>query len=194
MQTGQILNWFPTTLYQTNDASYIPELEKYFNTIDWPAHSNNTTYFDDCSVDIPGFKDFICTAVNTFASMQGVRLDRYTAHIDKIWLNSMPYGAGHARHAHGYSHYSGTFYVNNPEGAANIRFYNPSADLIKLALPPVDDVDLTQFTAEWAEIEPVLGNLLVWNSWLYHEVLENKSTAVNRNTVSFNVRMLENAR
>jgi uncharacterized protein (TIGR02466 family) len=168
-------------------------LTNIVNTVEWDYCRDNTTYYNNPTIPeylgFDKFKNFIELNISILADSQGVDISRHKAVIDKIWINSMPEGATHGRHAHPGSHYSGTFYVNNPIGASRIRFYNPTQDLWGLAHPPIDTY--TGTSASWIDYDPVPGNLLIWNSWLYHEVLENKSTTENRNTFSFNARMLE---
>ena len=200
---GQIQNLFPTTIFKTNDTTYVPMANELFSTVDWEKYKHKkynkgglTTYFNHSEPlpevdEFDKFKQFITGAVHVLAREQGLDLSRYRASIEEIWLNSMHNGAIHERHAHPGAHYSGTYYVNNPEGASRIKFYSPLQDLWGLAMPPIEEEDLNYISAEWVQYDPVPGNLLIWNSWLYHEVLENKSITENRNTISFNIVILE---
>jgi uncharacterized protein (TIGR02466 family) len=198
---GQVLSWFPTNVYRLNNPSFIPMATQLFSTTDWEKYKHKkykyggeTTYFNNTPLEFPGFndlKEYICKAVEDLAEYQGVDMSNHKAEIQHIWLNSMHNGAIHERHAHPGAHYSGTYYVNKPPGASRIRFFSPTADHWGLSMPPIEEEALNEITAEYIEMDPVPGNLLVWNSWLYHEVLENKSTIQNRNTISFNVILRE---
>ena len=201
---GQVLNWFPTNVYKLNNPEFIPSATMLFAETDWEKfkhkkykYGGETTYFSEeplplvTGITQQTLQDFVCKAVEDLAEYQGVDMSCHKAVIQKIWLNSMHNGAIHERHAHPGAHYSGTYYVNKPPGASRIRFYSPTADFWGLSMPPIEEEALNAITAEYVEMDPIPGNLLVWNSWLYHEVLENKSTLQNRNTISFNVILAE---
>ena len=197
-----IRHLFPTTIFEANETFFLPMANELFDKIDWDKfrHTYNTggltTYYNKKEPlpqvnDFDMFKKFIESNVNLLAKEQGVDLYYYRASVVDIWCNSMNVGAKHNRHAHANSHYSGTYYINNPAGASRIKFYSPIQDLWGLAKPPIDDNNLNFISAENVEYDPIPGNLLVWNSWLYHEVLENKSITENRKTISFNIKMKE---
>jgi uncharacterized protein (TIGR02466 family) len=195
---GQILNYFPSQIYKTSDPSFVPIAREMFDTTDWSKYTldnyvkgGKTTYFGDGPglPEVAGrdkFIQFIETSVLMLAGNQGVNLSKHRVHIDRIWMNNLHEGAVHEKHAHGGAHYAGTFYVNCPPGASRIRFHNPIHQLWGLAMPPIGDTEVNSISAEWAEFDPIPGNLLVWNAWFYHEVLENKSTIEPRKTISFN--------
>jgi uncharacterized protein (TIGR02466 family) len=94
--------------------------------------------------------------------------------LDSLWANLLKSGGYHSGHIHPHSIISGTFYVGAPKGSGDIRFEDPRLPLM-MAAPPRADTFVT--------VQPRLGLLLMWESWLRHEVLPGKG---ERLSISFN--------
>jgi uncharacterized protein (TIGR02466 family) len=103
--------------------------------------------------------------------------------LDSIWVNLLRGGGHHAGHIHPLSIISGTLYVEVPRGAGAIRFEDPRLPMMMAAPQRRKDApeDLQPFLA----IEPRPGLLLLWESWLRHEVLAGAGRG-ERLSISFN--------
>jgi uncharacterized protein (TIGR02466 family) len=99
------------------------------------------------------------------------------------WVNLMPRGTVHSLHLHPLSVVSGTYYARTPAGCSRIRFEDPRLDRF-MAAPPrkekVRDANRTHVACEVAE-----GHLVLFESWLRHEVAPNPVRA-ERVSISFN--------
>ena len=96
--------------------------------------------------------------------------------LDSLWVNLLKAGGHHSGHIHPHSIISGTFYVEVPRGSGAIRFEDPRLPLM-MAAPPRPGTFVT--------IEPRSGLLLMWESWLRHEVLPGRGRG-ERLSISFN--------
>jgi uncharacterized protein (TIGR02466 family) len=96
--------------------------------------------------------------------------------LDSLWVNLLKSGGHHAGHNHPHSIISGTFYVEVPAGSGAIRFEDPRLPLM-MAAPPREQSFVT--------VDPRPGLLLLWESWLRHEVLPGKGRG-ERLSISFN--------
>ncbi len=105
--------------------------------------------------------------------------------LDSLWVNVMKPGATHSGHIHPHSVVSGTVYVAVPPGAGAIRFEDPRLAMMMAAPTRHDDApeDLRTFVY----VEPVPGTVLLWESWLRHEVMPHEGKG-ERVSVSFNYR------
>ncbi len=103
--------------------------------------------------------------------------------LDSLWVNLLKPGGHHASHLHPHSILSGTLYVEAPPGSGSIRFEDPRSGLMMAAPPRRDDArdELKPF----ATLTPRPGLLLLWESWLRHEVLPGTAKA-DRLSISFN--------
>ena len=103
--------------------------------------------------------------------------------LDSLWANLLKPGGHHSGHVHPNSVISGTFYVEVPAGSGTIRFEDPRSPLMMAAPPRQKDApeELQPFVA----IEPRPGLLLLWESWLRHEVLASTGRG-DRLSISFN--------
>jgi uncharacterized protein (TIGR02466 family) len=102
---------------------------------------------------------------------------------DSLWVNVMPEGGVHTSHLHPNSVISGTYYVAVPEGAGPIVFEDPRLPML-MAAPPRNRSAPREMKAHVSEY-PKAGSLLLWESWLRHEVPLNRAEG-NRISVSFN--------
>ena len=96
--------------------------------------------------------------------------------LDSLWVNLLRGSGHHAGHIHPHSIISGTLYVEVPKGSGAIRFEDPRLPLM-MAAPPRPDTFIT--------VEPRPGLLLLWESWLRHEVLAGTGRG-QRLSISFN--------
>jgi len=96
--------------------------------------------------------------------------------LDSLWVNLLKSGGHHSGHIHPHSVLSGTFYVEVPTGSGAIRFEDPRLPLM-MAAPPCAEAFVT--------VEPRPGLLLMWESWLRHEVLPGTGKG-ERLSISFN--------
>jgi len=103
--------------------------------------------------------------------------------LDSLWVNLLKSGGHHSGHIHPHSLISGTFYVEVPHGSGAIRFEDPRLPLMMAAPPRIKDArqELQPFVA----VTPRAGLLLMWESWLRHEVLPGAGTG-ERLSISFN--------
>ena len=78
---------------------------------------------------------------------------------------------------------SGTYYVDVPGNSSAIRFEDPRLPMMMAAPPRRADTPIENRT--FVEIKPKTGMLLLWESWLRHEVPANRSED-DRLSISFN--------
>ena len=105
--------------------------------------------------------------------------------LDSLWINILEPGGHHAAHIHPHSAVSGTYYVAVPDGASAIRFEDPRLALM-MAAPPRKSRSRAE-NRTFVSIAPRQGTLLLWESWLRHEVPVNTASDA-RISISFNYR------
>ena len=103
--------------------------------------------------------------------------------LDSLWINILPEGGIHTSHIHPHSVISGTTYVAMPDGASAIRFEDPRHAMMMAA--PVRKTDARQEMQSFIYVAPDVGDVLLWESWLRHEVPMNMAED-DRISVSFN--------
>ncbi|HEY4126260.1 MAG TPA: 2OG-Fe(II) oxygenase family protein, partial [Rhizomicrobium sp.] len=75
------------------------------------------------------------------------------------------------------------YYVEVPKGAADIRFEDPRLAMM-MAAPP-RKAKARRENQTFARVSPKAGTLLLWESYLRHEVLPNDARG-KRISISFN--------
>jgi uncharacterized protein (TIGR02466 family) len=105
--------------------------------------------------------------------------------LDNIWVNVLDPGGSHSGHIHPHCILSGTYYVRVPDGASSLKFEDPRLPMMMAAPSPREDAD--EEHRRFVYVAPKAGDLLLWESWLRHEVPPNRA-ASSRMSVSFNFR------
>ena len=105
--------------------------------------------------------------------------------LEDIWINILPEGGSHSGHLHPHSVISGTCYIAMPEGTSAIRFEDPRHAMMMAAPPRRKDAPDT--LKPFVYVTPEVGDVLLWESWLRHEVPMNMAED-ERLSVSFNYR------
>lgn len=99
------------------------------------------------------------------------------------WINIMPRGVAHGLHLHPLSTISGTYYVKAPRGCSGLKLEDPRLERMMAAPPRLRKA--TRESRPWVVLRAQPGRLLLFESWLRHEVPTNRS-AGERISVSFN--------
>ena len=121
--------------------------------------------------------------VQAFAKDLAFDLDGRKLKLEDIWINILPEGGIHTAHIHPHSVISGTTYVAMPEGASALKFEDPRLPMMMAA--PGRLKDAPQEMRQFVYAKPVVGDVLLWESWLRHEVPMNMAEE-DRISVSFN--------
>ncbi len=119
----------------------------------------------------------------TFAQDLAFDLGGGRLKLDSLWVNLLKPGAAHSGHIHPHSVLSGTVYVTTPPGASALKLEDPRLPLM-MAAPPRRG-DAPQEAQTFVYLTPNPGTVLMWESWLRHEVPANRAKS-ERISISFN--------
>jgi uncharacterized protein (TIGR02466 family) len=103
--------------------------------------------------------------------------------LDSIWINILRPGAAHSGHIHPHSVISGTLYVETPTGSSALKLEDPRLPLMMAAPKRTDDAPEAERT--FVAIAPQPGTVLLWESFIRHEVPANAANT-DRISLSFN--------
>jgi uncharacterized protein (TIGR02466 family) len=134
----------------------------------------------------PVFKDLVKRLdkhVAAFVKDLEFDLGRKKITLDSLWINILPEGGVHTSHIHPHSVISGTTYVTMPKGASALKFEDPRLAMMMAA--PTRKSKAREELRNFAYVAPAAGEVLLWESWLRHEVPLNLAEE-ERISVSFN--------
>jgi uncharacterized protein (TIGR02466 family) len=137
------------------------------------------------------------TVSPTFSQLEqllGTHVDKFVRALDldvsarplamtDCWVNIMPQHAGHGLHLHPLATVSGIYYVKTPRGGPGLKFEDPRLDRF-MAAPP-RRTDASALNRPWVVIPVQAGQIVMFESWLRHEVPANPLPA-ERISISFN--------
>lgn len=134
----------------------------------------------------PAFTDLekhIDPHVAKFAKALDFDLGGRPLKMTNCWVNVMETNTHHGMHLHPLSVISGTYYVKIPRGSSCIKFEDPRLAFF-MGAPPKKEKCRPQ-NRLFVEIPAQAGNLVLFESWLRHEV-PIQAAAEARISVSFN--------
>jgi uncharacterized protein (TIGR02466 family) len=125
----------------------------------------------------------IDTHVKEFVEWLEMDLKGRRLQMSTCWINIMPQFTHHGIHIHPLSVISGTVYLQFPEGATGLHFHDPRLEQM-MASPPRRS-DCREDNRRMIEVVPEVGDVVLFESWMRHEVLPNP-VEEERISVSFN--------
>ncbi|RYD54121.1 MAG: hypothetical protein EOP60_08510 [Sphingomonadales bacterium] len=154
------------------------------------GYKGYTSYasLNDLPVRDPAFADLkrlLDKHVAAFARDAAFDLQGKKLKLDSLWVNILNGGGGHSGHIHPHSVVSGTLYIALPPGARGLRLEDPRLAMMMAA--PTRGEDAPEMLRSFVEVVPEIGTVLLWESWLRHEVPSGSGSA-RRISISFNYR------
>lgn len=151
----------------------------------YPGYTSYAS-LDDLPWRFPIFGDLekaLDKHVAAFCDDLGFDLQGKKLKCNALWINILPEGGTHASHIHPHSVISGTTYVAMPEGTSALKLEDPRLPMMMMA--PVVRKNAGQEFQRFVYVKPSVGDVLLWESWLRHEVPMNMAED-ERISVSFN--------
>jgi uncharacterized protein (TIGR02466 family) len=121
--------------------------------------------------------------VGAFAEALYLDLGGRALTLDSLWVNVLDPKGAHSGHIHPKSVISGTLYIDCSRGAGALRLEDPRLPMMMAAPQLLGEAPEDQ--RRFVTLAPSVGVLYLWESWLRHEVLINKSRT-RRISISFN--------
>lgn len=152
------------------------------------AYPGYTSYasLDDLPTRVSAFGDLkrrLDRQAAAFADQLALDLKGRKLVMDSLWVNILKPGGGHTSHIHPHSVLSGTYYVAVPPGASALKLEDPRHAMMMAA--PNRRPDAPEDLRGFVYVTPEPGTVLMWESWLRHEVPANQARS-ERISISFN--------
>ena len=201
---SQIDSLFVTRLYRAPLSAHAPKIDtaelehscyaiaeddeagqQWCEENDYPGYTSYAS-LTDLPWRFPIFKDIVTALdkhVAAFAKDLEFDLGEGKLVLEDIWINILPEGGTHASHIHPHSVISGTTYVAMPEGASALKLEDPRLAMMMAA--PTRVKTARRELQPFIYVKPEIGEVLLWESWLRHEVPMNMAEE-ERISVSFN--------
>jgi len=128
-------------------------------------------------------KNLLDLHVKNFVEELDFDLEGRNLKLEDLWINILPEGGNHSAHIHPNSVISGTTYISMPSGSSAIKFEDPRHSMMMAA--PSRIKDAKEYLKPFIYVNPSVGDVLLWESWLRHEVPANNSSE-ERISISFN--------
>jgi uncharacterized protein (TIGR02466 family) len=195
---------FASPLYRADEAAGVPEKlisdllaaslaiseddragQRWCEKNGYPGYTSYAS-LDDLPWRAPAFKalnKLLDGHVGAFAKHLEYDLQKGKLVLDALWINILPTGGVHSGHIHPHSVISGTTYLAVPDGAGALKFEDPRLPMM-MAAPP-RKAKAAQANRPFIYEVPTPGTILLWESFLRHEVPMNLADE-ERISVSFN--------
>ena len=196
----QLIKLFPTTLLLVDASNVLEVADNFFDKSEFKKNETNletslvmwkaggiakTGCLKDDNYKI--LKAFIIKHVKEYLDEAGYDHSKVEIEVVSIWANRMESGASQKNHNHVGCIMSGCMYLEFPEKAAEILFYNPAMRFDRSVLPIKKFTELN--SDSWA-LAPKRGDMLMWASHVMHGVPAATFEGV-RKTIAFDVAVTE---
>ena len=128
-------------------------------------------------------KNLLDLHVKIFVEELDFDLEGRNLKLEDLWINILSEGGNHSAHIHPNSVISGTTYISMPSGSSAIKFEDPRHSMMMAA--PSRIKGAKEYLKPFIYVNPSVGDVLLWESWLRHEVPANNSSE-ERISISFN--------
>lgn len=129
-------------------------------------------------------KDHVMSQAWKFSQELQFDITKKDLRMVSMWINIMPTDVTHSWHIHPHSVLSGTYYVKTPAKCSAIKFEDPRISRF-MNTPPRKSSASKEL--QWhLSHQPKAGEILLFESWLSHEVPPNSSRE-ERVSISFNI-------
>ena len=105
--------------------------------------------------------------------------------LDSRWVTVLKPSGMHSGHIHPHRGVSGTVYIAVPLGSGRLKLDDPRLAMMMVA--PRRRGDAPEALQPFVHVEPQPGMVLLWESWLRHEVIPSTAKG-ERISISFNYR------
>ena len=129
------------------------------------------------------FVSIVIDSVSEISKFQKIDTEMHMSKIDQCWAIVNPQYAHNTLHNHPNSIYSGVYYLIAPNKCGSLVFRDPREVSHMWKLPTSEH---TVWTAQNVEYEPKESRMVIFPSWLLHQVQPNLSTE-DRVSISFNI-------
>jgi uncharacterized protein (TIGR02466 family) len=134
-------------------------------------------------------KKILDKEVKNFAQELDFDIEPNTLKLSTLWMNIMPKLTTHSNHIHPLSAISGTLYLQVPPQSAGFKIEDPK--LLGFMGSPPRRTKCHQDNARFITLSPKVGDLVLFESWLRHEVPPNAASQ-ERISLSFNYDWIRN--
>jgi len=179
----KIENWFPVPILSHSAPEWSKKLLKpSLKYLDDEKinrerfYKGRTTYGTKYNLatqpEYKGFVTYLKQVAKTYLTDLGFDYSQISKKFDPYFFTTeLNKGSYQERHIHKYQ-LSGILYLKVPEGSAQINFCDPIHVREYASWPVLDPKNSNTFGN--VSYKPVVGSLLLWPSWLYHEVPTHK--------------------
>ena len=142
-------------------------------------------YTEEEQLIVNKIKDVILQEAEQFFKLYGYTYNKDILKlvVTGLWINEIESNSAHGVHSHVGNIMSGCFYIELPQGAGGITFTGPLSRIDKVT-PDVEQY--TTFNSTTWTINPEKGNMLMWESYLKHQVVDTQFTG-KRRSIAFDV-------
>ena len=147
----------------------------------------NSKYNLAKSVATEPLQKFIWDSVLEYFLFLGVAKEHIEClRLGVMWANVNSKHSQHSAHIHPNAYYSGVYYVKAPKNSGKIIFTDPKNSIRSFELTPSERGKYSDAVVRQIEVVPENGMLLLFPSWLLHEVRQ-QFIDDERISIAFNI-------
>jgi uncharacterized protein (TIGR02466 family) len=173
-------DYFPSSVYREEHPDWVEYtrqvVQKYYDQTAPNDVLGQTGHMAN-DPDLKFLVDYLLLASDTILRGQGYDMDKYELCVSGLWGQDVKCNGGTNVHVHKNSQICGWFFLETPEGCAYPVYHEPRMNKQMVELDHTRGDALTHASSEvhFNNIKP--GTILMANSWMQHQLIQNNSQA-----------------
>lgn len=184
-----VYSFFPTLVYRNELPGWVKKIEavvagklKNRDAKSKVVQSENLIL----NQNLEFFNSFILKEAVYALSEQGYDVQKYDFFVSEIWGQMFTPGGLNFPHVHPGCQISGLYFFEVSDEGVEIYLHDPRSNKLMTDLVEVQSKSILASSTQVVLTPPVEGTLLMYNSWLSHNVVNN-SAAQNVKFLHFNI-------
>ena len=176
-------DYFSSIIYREEHPDWVgytrQVVQKYYDqaasndTLDQTVHMANDP-------DLKFLVDYLVLAADTILREQGYDMDKYELYVSGLWGQDVKCNGSTNVHVHKHSQICGWFFLDTPEGGAYPVYHEPRMNKQMVELDRAQSTELVNASSEVHFNNIKSGTVLMANSWIQHQLIQNNSQAQTR--------------
>jgi uncharacterized protein (TIGR02466 family) len=176
----QAFSYFPAMVYRDEHPEWVGYLKEAANKYYTGISKDGPLCQTYSMVSDPAFKfllDYLVMSSVEILESQGYAVGNYDFYVSQLWGQDVDCMGGTDVHVHKNSQISGWLFLETPENGAYPVYHDPRMNKAMVELDYAQNSELTDASSRvhFNNVKP--GTVLMANSWLQHQLIQNNSQA-----------------
>lgn len=177
----EVTKYFSTLLYRNELPGWIKKIDEITQDITFENYEENSLVLQTRNMinneKLDFFISYIKGEAENILKTQGYNTNDYSFHVNNLWMQIFLPKGFNLPHVHSGCQMSGLYFFDIPDkDVIDLIIHDPRPGKLTSELTPYEDGKLKDSTSIICIDPPTSGTLLMFNSWLSHNLINNSNS------------------